>query len=114
MLHTSYFANHRKFPENYKKISVSRFTPKWFKADHNALELAPSAELLLKYKNNEINDEEYTLIYNEQLSKLNPEEIVKKYENSIFLCYEKDGDFCHRALIRNWLKNNGFEIEELK
>jgi uncharacterized protein YeaO (DUF488 family) len=114
MIQTSYFANFRNFPENKKKISISRFTPKWFKEDYNALELAPSAELLKDYKDGLVDDAEYDKRYKkETLDKLDPKEIAKKYKDSIFLCYETDKEFCHRQLVANWLRENGENVEEV-
>lgn len=113
MIYTSYFSNWRNFPKNFKTVSISRFNQKWIKVDYHETKLAPSADLLLKYKNNEISEEEYDLIYLEELKKLNPNEIAKEYDNSIFLCYEKKGEFCHRNILSNWLKENNIKIEEL-
>jgi len=115
MIQTSYFANWRNFPEGKKKISISRFTPKWFKEDYNALELAPSADLLRKYKDGLVDDSQYEEIYKkETLDKLDPKEIAKKYKNAIFLCYESDNEFCHRQLVANWLIKNNIPVEEVK
>ena len=114
MIQTSYFANYRKFPEGKKKISISRFTPAWFDEDFNALELAPSKELLLETKDGKVSDEEYTeRYYKETLDKLDPAKIAKKYNNCIFLCYEKIGDFCHRHLVSEWLESYGYLSEEI-
>lgn len=113
MILTSYFSNWRKFPENMKTISVSRFPPKWAKFDEQMNELAPSSNLLMRYKNNEITDIEYTREYNEQLSNLNVNEIAEKIKGSVLLCFEKSGEFCHRNLIREWLKANGIDSSEL-
>ena len=114
MIQTSYFANWRNFPDNKRKISISRFTPKWFEEDYNALELAPSKELLLETKAGNVTDEEYTKRYKEEtLSKLNPGVIAKKYKDSIFLCYESSDDFCHRQLVADWLRENEIPVEEV-
>jgi len=114
MILTSYFANHRNFPKEKKKVSISRITPDWFDADYNALELAPSKQLLFDYKNGGVSEEEYIRRYKEEtLSKLNPFEIAKKYNNSIFLCYEKTGDFCHRNIVAEWLEENNLIVEEV-
>ena len=114
MIQTSYFANWRNFPENKRKISISRFTPKWFEEDYNALELAPSKELLLETKAGNVSDAEYEERYmKETLSKLDPKEISKKYKDCIFLCYESPDDFCHRQLVAKWLSNSGEKIEEV-
>ncbi len=114
MILTSYFSNWRKFPENTKTISVSRFPPKWAKFDEQLNELAPSSNLLMRYKNNEINEEDYEREYLIQLSQLNVFDIAAKIQGSVLLCFEKSGEFCHRNLIRKWLKENGIESEELK
>ncbi len=114
MILTSYFSNWRKFPENTKTISVSRFPPKWAKFDEQLNELAPSSNLLIRYKNNEINEEDYEREYLIQLSQLNVFDIAAKIQGSVLLCFEKSGEFCHRNLIRKWLKENGIESEELK
>ena len=29
------------------------------------------------------------------------------------VCYEKSEDFCHRHLVAKWLKENGYNVEEL-
>ena len=114
MILTSYFANWRNFPGNRKKISISRITPKWFKADIEAKELAPSSKLLKEYKEGNVSDEEYEERYfNETLSKLDPLSIYKKYKDGIFLCYESSEDFCHRQLVSKWLKENNLEAQEL-
>ena len=115
MIQTSYFANWRNFPDGKRKISISRFTPKWFKEDHNALELAPSAELLLETKAGKVSDAEYEERYiRETLSKLDPQEIARKYKDSIFLCYESSEDFCHRQIVSAWLNENKVPVEEVR
>ena len=113
MIYTSYFSNWRNFPKNFKTVSISRFNQKWIKVDYHEITLAPSVDILMKYKNNEISEEEYDNLYLKELEKLDPKEIEKKYQNSIFLCYEKEGEFCHRNILRKWLNKNKVEIKEL-
>ena len=114
MILTSYFANWRKFPGNRKKISISRITPKWFKSDIEAKELAPSSKLLKEYKEGIVSEEEYERRYFEEtLSKLDPVSIYNKYKDGIFLCYESSEDFCHRQLVSKWLKEKKLKIKEL-
>lgn len=112
MIYTSYFANHRKF-NNLETVSISRYTPVWSKNHISGIELAPSADLLNRYKQGLVSDEDYEVEYNHQLSLLDPFLILEKYDNKILLCYEKVGDFCHRHLVSNWLISNGIEIREL-
>jgi len=115
MIYTSYFAN----AKNIKKkqfVSISRVTPSWFDFDIiEAKELAPSSKLLVAYKNEEVDTIEYEKIYKkETLSKLDPKEIYEKYNNSVFLCYEKRGDFCHRNIVSAWLEENGYSSKEIE
>jgi uncharacterized protein YeaO (DUF488 family) len=113
MILTSYFANYRNFPKNRRPISISRYSPKWFKGEE-AKELAPLPELLSDYKEGLVNDKEYEERYRKEvLSKLDPKEIVKKYADAVFLCYETPDEFCHRQIVSKWLKESGIESEEL-
>ena len=97
MIYTSYFANWRNYPEGFRKIRIALWEPKYkTEIDGVALELAPTKDLLLSYKSNLIDDNEYTRVFNIKLASLNPAEIATKYDNCILLCYEKAGDFCHR------------------
>lgn len=115
MILTSYFSNYRNFPLFINKVSISRFSPKWFTADQYAIELAPSKNLLNLYKTNRVNDKEYTKIYIEEtLSQLDPIAINQKYKDSVFLCFESNSDFCHRHLVSKWLNNAGIESFELE
>ena len=114
MIFTSYFANVKNI-KNKQLISISRFSPKWLPNILEAKELAPSAKLLEDYKNELVSDEMYTKrYYEETLSKLNKEEIYKKYKNSVFLCYESSDDFCHRQIVAEWLRTENFKIEEIQ
>lgn len=42
--------------------------------------------------------------YKQVLKNLDPEEIYKKYDGSIFLCYENSYEFCHRHIVAAWLE----------
>lgn len=53
----------------------------------------------------EENDRYYVEQYYEQiLSKLDPEEIYQKLDNSILLCYEENTAFCHRHIVAAWFE----------
>ncbi|MEO0870297.1 MAG: hypothetical protein AAFY17_18085, partial [Cyanobacteria bacterium J06642_11] len=66
--------------------------------------------------------DEYIGLYNEQLSKLDPDKVWKeihaKFEpgvEPILLCYEPPQDFCHRRLAAMWFKNSlGKVVKECK
>ena len=113
MIYTSYFANIKKIPNNIEKISISRFPPSWADIDGELKELAPSADLLNRYKNGVTDEEEYRTEFLAQLNTLNPFETANKLDGKALLCYEKIGDFCHRHLVAEWLKSFGFKVEEL-
>lgn len=98
------------------RVSISRTAPS-NSCDIQLIKLAPTADLLQKYKSNLITDEEYTSIYNSQLLKLENDGYIVKFVKAlstlqelhgyvVLLCYEKKGDFCHRHLLAEYLNNN--------
>lgn len=113
MIYTSYYANHRNYPVGYYPVCISRYPPKGFRGSR-ILELAPSADLLMDYKGGQCNDEQYIERFNLQLERLDVHEIAADVEKCVMLCYEKPGDFCHRHLVAKWLKEAGYQVEELK
>ena len=79
----------------------------------------------MEWKQNHDNDY-YIKCFNEQvLGDLNPIDVITDLsrldygfnigENDIcLLCYEKPTDFCHRHLVSEWFRKNGFDCEEYK
>ena len=115
MIYTSYYANYRKFKGMFR-VSISRTAP-INSYDLQLIKLAPSAELLQKYKGNSITNEEYTSVYHNQLLKLENNGYIAKFVKAlstlqelhgdvVLLCYEKKSDFCHRHLLAEYLNNN--------
>lgn len=113
-IYTGNFANVKKYQDqNLTPISIARFN-RYFSGS-KLMELAPPAIM--------IHDPEpiYTPKFKmEVLDKLNATEIfekIKKLSNGkdvVLLCYEKEGDFCHRHLVADWLSLNlDIEIKEL-
>jgi len=115
MIYTSYLGNLKNIPDNIEKVSIMRFTPKWSKEyiDDIYTRVAPSKELLLKYKNKEITDEEYTIEYNKMLSNINPKTLKKKLDGKVLLCSCKLGTFCHRHLLAEYLTDNDVPVAEI-
>lgn len=111
MIYTSYYANWRKVnkfiesnqAENFKTVSISRYPPKWAKYNLWAQELSPSKELLQEYQEELCDDEEFERKFLTELNKLDLSSIIKKYDNSILLCYEKEPNECHRSIVLSWL-----------
>ena len=98
------------------RVSISRTAPS-NSCDIQLIKLAPTAELLQKYKSNSITNDEYTSVYNGQLLKLENDGYITKFVkalstlqelkgDAVLLCYEKKGDFCHRHLLAEYLNNN--------
>lgn len=52
-------------------------------------------------ENNRYYIEQY---YEQVLSKLDPEDIYRKLDGSILLCYEDNTEFCHRHIVAGWLE----------
>lgn len=118
-IYTSYFAKLRKFPPELVPISICAKAPQWYQG-LEFRQLAPTYEILMRWKKNP-NEQEYILEFKKQiLSKLNANEIAQNLKmlgnekDIVLLCYEKPLDFCHRHLVAKWLRENGFDSEELK
>ena len=103
MVTTSYFANRRVI----NKLSISRFSPNWYSGPELKI-LAPSSKLLRLYKSGQVDAEEYTHIFNKQLSNLDCKDVynqILSYGKDVsLLCYEKPSDFCHRRLVAMWIE----------
>lgn len=113
MICTSYFAAQK---ERENTVAICRGVPAWYKGPVY-LELAPSWDILMEYKNSEQSHEDkvrYAERYrNEVLHLLSPQKVYDDLNGKILLCYEKTGDFCHRHLVAKWLFDYGFEVEEI-
>ncbi len=49
-----------------------------------------------------------------QLDTLNVHEVADDLYGKILLCYEKPENFCHRHILAEWLRKNGYKCEELE
>lgn len=72
---------------------------------------APSWKALMAYKNKELTPDEYTVIYTEKMrqSKIdNPRYWyhLNHYPKVALMCYCADGDYCHRHLFAEEMKEN--------
>jgi uncharacterized protein (DUF488 family) len=110
VVNTSYFSKYR----GDMGVSISRMAPYGFKGRYFTA-LAPSWDLLNKYKQDG-DVESYTKIYTEEvLDSLDPELVYKSLgEDAVLLCWEAPSKFCHRHLVAKWLEGKlGIEILEL-
>ena len=101
--------------EDGLRVLITRWYPRGVnreKYDVWMRELAPSAELLKKYKNSEIKWADFLkLLLSELQNSRDSIEAISKLsirssEGDIItlLCYEKDGEPCHRYMVRHLIK----------
>jgi len=92
-------------------VAISIFPPKWYRGPVFKT-LAPTKEILIAAKDDIINDEEYILLFQDEiLNKLDPHQVynnlISLYGPDIaLLCFEKPGDFCHRHIVALWFENH--------
>ena len=111
---TSYFSKYR----GRHGICIARYSPSgWRGRVYSAL--APSQSLLRWYKFSWLGKKEREAEYKERyreetLNSLDPKVVYDRLsENSVLLCYEKSGDFCHRRLVAEWFeKHLGVKVPE--
>lgn len=123
--YTGYYANWRNYSsDNFVTVAISRYLPNNVKVGAVCKSLAPSENLLSRYKNDKVTKTEYVLEYIDALCVLRDsgklskilEKIKKNFpeKDVVFLCYEKKGEFCHRQTLAIFLKNfYGLEVKEL-
>jgi hypothetical protein len=111
MIKTSYFAKSGKDPN---AVCIAAFAPSWFSGTHYP-RLSPPWKIVVKYKQGQINEDEYEELYNHLvLSSLNVGRVARELDGAVLLCYEKPDDFCHRHIVARWLSSAiGYEIEEI-
>lgn len=93
------------------RILITRFYPRGVKKDQFdqwVRELAPSMKLLKGYKEGKINQDQFTKEFFLQIySSIDSLEAVQsigemaKHDDVTLLCYEKEGEFCHRYLVKS-------------
>lgn len=117
MIYTTYFANLRNLPSTITPIAICGKSPDYY-TGLQYKKLAPKYSFFSIWK--ETHDNEfYIKEFNTQvLSRLNPKQIVEELQslsatNDIALvCYERPSDFCHRHLVAEWLRDNGYDCQE--
>ena len=110
-MQTSYFT---KSAEHSGAVSIAGKCPAWYHG-REYKKLAPKYAFFKKYK--EDGDEKYYTeqYYKQVLDTLDPKEVYEELgENSILLCYETTGVFCHRHLVAQWLQDKlGIVVKEV-
>lgn len=119
MIYTGYYARLKKYEEaGLTPISIAGKAPSFYKGIEYK-KLAPKYDFFIRWKNGEINNFDYVVEFNKQvLDKLAQSEVIEElYELSdgndiVLLCYEKQGDFCHRHQVADWLEEVGTRVDE--
>ena len=117
MIYTSYFANMKNIPSDVVPIAICGKAPDGYKGLQYK-KLAPMLGFFLVWQRNHDNAY-YTKRYHEEvIDQLDIREVLLDLhkmsggKDMVLLCYEKPGDFCHRHIVRAWLKSNGILSEE--
>lgn len=104
-------SNFVKAGANPLAVAIARGVPRGYKG-RRYMPLAPSWALI------KITDEKlYTKRYKtEVLDKLDPQSVYTDLgPDTILLCWEPPGQFCHRRLVATWLEDAlGIKIDELE
>lgn len=96
------------------RILITRYYPRGVKKGHFdkwMRELAPSKDLLKEYKDGQIDWKFFQSNFKKQMKKNESLEIIEKLvniskqKNITLLCYEKDGDNCHRHILQNMISS---------
>lgn len=119
MIYTGYYARLNKYEEaGLVPISIAGKAPSFYHGIEYK-KLAPKYEFFIRWKRGEINNFEYVEQFNKfVLSTLNQNQVASElYELSggkdlILLCYEKQGDFCHRHQVADWLEEAYIRVDE--
>ena len=125
-IYTTYFAKLKKLPSDVVPVPISNSIPgvdrentSYYSLSANKYQkLVPPWYVVKAYKENG-DQEQYIKDYKRLiLDRLNPEDVVEHlkniagYNDVALVCYEKSGDFCHRNIVAEWLRNAGYDVEE--
>ena len=68
--------------------------------------LAPDKQTFNNIKAGKITETEYEQLYIKNiLSKLDIKEVYEKFKDSVLLCYENPGEFCHRRIVAKYIED---------
>lgn len=116
MIYTCYFSGLGSWAGS--AVSVCLQQPPRFRLPV-AEELCPPAGMMWKFMKGKMSEKKFSQLYSMRFGVIDPEEIAERYDGKVLTSWEglnRDGTqkFSHRHLIAEWLRNNGFECEELR
>lgn len=117
MIYTTYFAKLRFLPDGIVPISICGKVPNGYKG-LQFRSLSPKYDFFTKWKETR-DDIYYIRCYKEKvLSRLKASDVASTLygmsngQDVALVCYEKTGDFCHRHIVADWLRENGIPCNE--
>jgi hypothetical protein len=96
-----------------RAVSISGWPPPWYNGRQYKV-LAPKRWFFDDYKRTGDSNIYTKHFYEQVLAKLDPQKVFEILgQDSILLCYEKPGAFCHRRLVARWLETKlGISVPE--
>jgi uncharacterized protein (DUF488 family) len=117
LIYTTYFAKLKSLPKEIIPFSICGKAPAGYRG-FQYKKLAPKYDFFMEWKRTGDNDY-YIKCFKEQvLDRLDANEVVSEMIDPhsgvdiALVCYEKPADFCHRHLVADWLRDNGYRCEE--
>jgi len=114
---TSYFYQMQRGVEGAISIAVGK--PKYVEIDSEMKQLAPSWALLTDFRNDKINEDEYTERFRKQLDRLDINSVISQLvklangKEPVLMCHCGKQHFCHRHIVAEWIeKKTGIDVEE--
>lgn len=118
MIYTSNFARLKKLPVSIVPISIALKTPDWY-TGLRYTKLAPRYVFFSEWKRTHDNARYVECFQNEVLAGLNVNWIfdtlsfLAGWKEFALICYERPDAFCHRHLVADWFRQNGYPCEEI-
>jgi len=115
MIYTSNYDTALKYPELADRlVSIAQHTHQAFTGP-SEIRLAPNMCMVECYKRGIIDKIKFEKDFRKDvLDHMNARELAKELDNKILLCYEPDGEFCHRHIVAQWFNENGVKCMEWK
>ena len=103
------------------RVLVTRYYPRGVKREHFdgwMQELAPSDTLLRLYKQGRITLKDFSIQYRIEISNEDAQQVMYKLKqdsdvkNVTLLCYEPEGKFCHRCILKKVILSGHLKPED--
>lgn len=112
-IYTSYYGNIKKvISSDLRPLGITLFPPRWLTQVANYELLAPTKQIFYG------NPDRYEYLFKNHLKMIPAKKVIQDLKEwsakkpVCLLCYEKPGEFCHRHLVAEWLREYGVEVEE--